>query len=52
MKSSFIFHSVAQLVRVKAAKTGRTFKVQSKINPEIQSFPVILSCKQFDKAGY
>ena len=52
MKNSFIFPSVAQIERVKVAKTDRTLKALSNLNSAIYSFTVILSSKQFDKAGY
>jgi hypothetical protein len=52
MKNSFILPSVAQIVRVKVEKTDRTLKALSKSNPAIYSFTVILSSKQFDRAGY
>ena len=52
MKNRFIFHSVAQLVKFKAVKTGFNFKEQSKINPAVHSFTIMLSIKQFNQAGY
>jgi hypothetical protein len=52
MKNRFISLSVAQLASFEAAKIGRTLKEQSEINPAVHSFTVILSSKQFNKAGY
>ena len=52
MKNRFIFPSVAQLVRFKAVEIDRTLKAQSEINSKIHSFTIMLSSKQFNKAGY
>ena len=51
MKNRFIFHSVAQLVSFKAVNISRTLKAQSKMNPAVYSFAIMLSSKQFNKAG-
>ena len=52
MKKRFIFHSVAQPIRFKAVKTSINFKAQSKIGPIFHLFTIMLSSKQFGKAGY
>ena len=52
MKNRFIFHSVAQLAKFKAVKTGFNFKAQSKINPAVHSHNILLSSKHINKAGY
>jgi hypothetical protein len=51
MKNRFILHSVAQMVRFKAALIGRILKVQSEINPAVHSFTIMLSSKKFNQAG-
>ena len=52
MKNRFIFPSVAQLAKFKVVKIGITFKAQSEINSAVRSFTIMLSSKQFNKAGY
>ena len=52
MKNRFMYHSVAQLVRFKAVKASINFKARSEINPVVHSFTIMLSSKQFGKAGY
>jgi hypothetical protein len=52
MRNRFIFTSVALLAKFKVAEIGITFKAQSEINSAFRSFIIILSRKQFNKAGY
>ena len=52
MKNRFIFHSVAQLVRFKAVKASINFKTKSKISLVVHLYTIMLSSKQFGKAGY
>lgn len=52
MKNRFIFPSVAQLAKFKVITAVITFKSQSEINPMAHLFNILLSSKQFNRAGY